>query len=88
MKKLYNELRAKLKDEYFTNSGDYAIMGSVGSWLKQCDVKPTRDTLGIVCDIMGSVPYPAQSEDRLFIINYLKKNKYKQFKKNKGGKQW
>jgi len=82
-KKAYKQLQKKLQDSYFNKKGEYGISGSVGDWLKQSSIKPTKEHLTIVFNIFGSVPYPYQREDRSTIIKYLKKNKYKAYCKDK-----
>ena len=79
-KKSYKEIRKKLKNRFDKPRGnEYNSMGSVGMWLKQCGIEPTPIKLNIICKIKGNVPYPYQEADRLFIIEYLQKNKYKHF---------
>ena len=81
MKTAYKELRKKLQNVFSVPKGnDYAIKGSVGLWFTQCGISANSKHLNIVCTIFGSVPYPHQEEDRLIILNYLKKNKYKEYK--------
>lgn len=83
MKETYKELRKKLKDEFKHESGSkgYAISASVGLWVKQCGIRPTPESLSIICIIFGAIPYPYQEKDRTVIIEFLKNNKYKSFKK-------
>ncbi len=81
-KEQYKELRKKLKDKFQRSKHmDYEIAGSVGEWLKQCDIIPSTGKLKIICTIFGSIPYPYQEKDRKFIITFLRENKYKDFKK-------
>ncbi len=82
MKKAYKQLQKKLKNK-FIQSGEYGVPSAVDEWFKQCKINPTSEHLNIVCTIFGSVPYPHQEKDRLFIIEYLKDNKYKVFKNGK-----
>ena len=85
MKKAYKQLQKKLGDEFefATNALEYYTLGSVGQWVKHSGIKPTEDHTTIICKIMGSVPYPYQEADRKKILTYLKKNKYKDYKKDK-----
>ena len=80
MKKAYKELQKRLVNRYLKPKGEYGIPSSVGDWFVQCGIKPTSNHLAIVCKIMGYIPYPHQESDRLIIITYLKKNKYKVYK--------
>ena len=84
MKKAYKQLQKKLKDEFTFdgNINEYKVLGSVGQWVKLSGIKPTEAHVQIICKIMGSVPYPYQQKDRTKILTYIKKNKYKQFKKD------
>ena len=80
-KNSYKELRNKLRNRYTRmNKKEYGIVDGVGYWLKQCDIKPTEINVQIICNIFGSVPYAYQEMDRLFIIDYLKDNKFKVYK--------
>jgi len=82
MKTAFKQLKKKLENKFDRPSGkDYAIKSSVGLWVSQCEIKPTSNHLNIICTIFGSVPYPYQEADRKKILKYLKKNKYKDFKK-------
>ena len=84
MKKAYKQLQKKLKDDFnFPNTkNEYDVLGSVGQWVKLSGMTPTDNHTKIICKIMGSVPYPYQQKDRTKILTYIKKNKYKQFKKD------
>ena len=79
-KKAYKELQKKLKDKFTKPRGEYAIPTVVGTWMAQCNIKPTATHLNIICKIFGGVPYPHQPLDRKVVLKYLKKNKYKKFK--------
>ena len=83
MKKSYKELKKKLKNKFTRPKGEYSVPSSTGVWFKQCGIKPTPSHLFIVCTILGSVPYPHQESDRLIIITYLNKTKYKAFKNDR-----
>lgn len=80
-KKAYKELQKKLKNKFTRVGSEYGIPSVVGLWFLQCGIIHTSDKLNIVCTIFGSVPYPHQEADRKIVLKYLKKNKYKQFKK-------
>lgn len=83
MKKAYKELRKKLKDDFTkVNSGfNYEIQASVGYWVKQSGIKPTAEHTTIICLIFDAVPYPYQPQDRKEVLDFLKKNKYKDYAK-------
>lgn len=82
-KKVYKELRKKLKNHFVKPKGNYGVPSAVGEWFLQSDITPTKWHLEIVCNIFGSVPYPHQEDDRLFVITYLKRNKYREYIKTK-----
>jgi len=80
-KKAYKELQKRLKDSYVKTGNNYHTFGSVGDWVKQSSIAPTRAHTLIICKIFGSVPYTYQKEDRKVILSYLKNTKFKKFKK-------
>ena len=82
-KKAYKQLQKKLQNKFDKPkyNGEYCGLSSVRLWVKQCGIKPHVDHTRIICKIKGRVPYPYQKADRKFILKYLKKNKYKDFKK-------
>jgi len=88
MKKTYKELRESLSGAYSKRKGRdyYSLMDGVGHWLKQSGIRPTPAHLEIICNIFKGVPYPYQRADRLRILGYLKKNKFKHYKKQYGTK--
>jgi len=71
LKKQYEELQKKLKNTFVKQKGHYEINGSVGFWLKQCDIQPTPEHLKIIYFIFGAIPYPYQESDRLEVLDYL-----------------
>jgi len=77
MKKAYKDLRKNLKNKFkkLPYNGEYCTVGNVEHWIKQHCKKYSKDHFVIVCNIMGSVPYPYQEKDRKKILKYLKKNK-------------
>ena len=81
-KKIYKELREKMKNTYnHSSNNNYGIVDGVGTWMVQCDVKPTQEKLELLCKINGGKYfYPYQKADRKVILKYLKKNSYKDFK--------
>jgi len=82
-KKAYKELQKKLKNRFKPTTKDYNINGSVGQWVAQSNIKPKPEHTKIICLIFGSVPYCYQESDRKVILNYLKKHKYKEFKRER-----
>lgn len=87
MKTEYKELRKKLKDKFVKVNGgfNYEAHRSVGLWVSQCGITPTVVHTDIICTIMGHIPFVYQPDDRKKILDYLKGNKYKNFKELKGG---
>ena len=81
MKRSYKELRKKLTHKFTPPTDEYGIVGSVEVWVSCCGIKPLAKHTEIICKIFGSVPYPYQKADRAVILEYLKKNKYKDFKR-------
>lgn len=87
-KKIYKELQLCLKDSFTASLGKtehgYNIVKGVADWVKHSDMKPTKTHTDIICDIFNnSIPYPYVDKHRKVILKYLRKNKYKDFKKDK-----
>jgi len=82
MKKAYKQLQKKLSNKFKRlDSKDYSVLGNVIRWVEQSGIKYNRKHLDIICNIIGSVPYPYQEKDRKVILKYLKNHKYKEFSK-------
>ena len=76
-KAIYKDLRKNLKNSFdkLPYGDGYNTVDSVKHWIKQHCKKYSDDHFHIVCQIMGSVPYPYQKKDRKIILKYLKNNK-------------
>jgi len=88
MKKAYKELQANLKNSYSMELGrtehGYNIMKALHDWVEYCNMKSSDDHITVICRIFDMVvPFPYMKKDRKKILKYLKKNTYKQFKKDK-----
>ena len=79
----YKKLQKKLTHKFETNKdGDFKLIESVHNWLMINGIKPKhfKESVRIISTINGSVPYVHQFADRAFILSYLLKNNYKDFK--------
>ena len=81
MKKSYKQLKKKLLNRFLSGtSREYSVDASVGQWVAQCKIPVNHKHTEIICTIYGSVMYPYQEKDRVIVLEYLKNNKFKDFK--------
>ena len=85
MKADYKELKKKLGSTYNATTNNVGIVSGIEDWLQQHNIEPNDVKMQIIFSIFNyKTPHPHQKIDRLFIIDYLKNNKYKTFSKTKG----